>query len=235
VRTVTLTDLYADGITDAEIDRVLDADIAFFERDVRFYLPQYDDLDPIRQRVCVDFAFNIGQESLGVHERDRGAEERGCRDVGGTEAALFHRLRVPHVAQPVVDAGWGRRWEAVRSRGSSRRDDANRCGLHTVGNNGVEMREANRQHDQSVVGVRGVLPDSQRECQRRYKASPKGRATQLRYYGTDKDRLRRARFRQTEKCRLIDAKYYSRPENREHKRWRMKSYRRALKLAASKI
>lgn len=66
-REVTLTELYTVGITDAEIDRILDFDIAHFEARVRFYLPEFDQLDSIRQRVVIDFAFNLGKKALGFH------------------------------------------------------------------------------------------------------------------------------------------------------------------------
>ena len=65
VRHVTMDALYKHGLTDEEIDRILNADIEYFEGRVRHYFPQYDKLDPIRQRVVVDFAFNLGKRALG--------------------------------------------------------------------------------------------------------------------------------------------------------------------------
>jgi lysozyme len=64
-REVNFNDLVSRGLTDAEIDRALDHDINYFEERVRHYFPQYDQLDPVRQRVIVDFAFNLGKRALG--------------------------------------------------------------------------------------------------------------------------------------------------------------------------
>lgn len=64
-RTVTLNDLYLHGLTEAEIDLVLTADIAHFEGRVAKFFPQYLALDPVRQRAVVDFAFNLGKRALG--------------------------------------------------------------------------------------------------------------------------------------------------------------------------
>lgn len=56
------------GITRAEALAVLDHDIEHFEAAVRRHLgPVYDNLSEPRQRVCVDFAFNLGNRALKFH------------------------------------------------------------------------------------------------------------------------------------------------------------------------
>lgn len=64
-RQVSMDDLYRRGLTDAEIERITLADIDYFENKVIGYLPEYDTLDPIRQRVVVDFSYNLGKRALG--------------------------------------------------------------------------------------------------------------------------------------------------------------------------
>ena len=60
-RHVTVNDLLAHGLPDAEILRVLDADILYFETKVAGYLGvTWERLDPVRQRVVIDFVFNVG-------------------------------------------------------------------------------------------------------------------------------------------------------------------------------
>lgn len=60
----------ADGMTEkARITRdealaVLRADIDRVERVVQVYFPEYDSLSEVRQRVCVDMAFNMGYGAL---------------------------------------------------------------------------------------------------------------------------------------------------------------------------
>lgn len=67
-RTPMLTDLYKWGLTEAEIDAVLDADIRYYESRVIDYFPLYLDLDSVRQRAVVDFAFNLGKRALGFRK-----------------------------------------------------------------------------------------------------------------------------------------------------------------------
>lgn len=53
------------GITRAEALQVLDADIEHFETRVRARFASYAQLDPVRQRALVNFAFNLGKRALG--------------------------------------------------------------------------------------------------------------------------------------------------------------------------
>lgn len=51
-------------LTRAEADLMLRFDVARFEVGIRAHLPFYDQLDDVRQRVCVDMAFNMGYGAL---------------------------------------------------------------------------------------------------------------------------------------------------------------------------
>lgn len=64
-RTVTLNELGKNGLSEKDMDTVLDADISFFESRAMELFPEYDVLDPIRQRVVLDLAFNMGRRALG--------------------------------------------------------------------------------------------------------------------------------------------------------------------------
>lgn len=59
-RTVTLADLYRDGITEREGDLILRRQIEDVEAAVRAKFPIYEQLDDIRRRVVLDFVFNVG-------------------------------------------------------------------------------------------------------------------------------------------------------------------------------
>jgi lysozyme len=54
-----------DLITRDEALEVLRADIVRVDQATRVYFPEYASLDPIRQRVCLDLAFNLGFRALG--------------------------------------------------------------------------------------------------------------------------------------------------------------------------
>lgn len=51
-------------LTREEALAVLAADIDRFERETRRNFPHYDKLDEVRQRVCLDMAFNMGYGAL---------------------------------------------------------------------------------------------------------------------------------------------------------------------------
>lgn len=59
-RTVTMAELETRGLPRADALRMLDADIAAFEAQIRATWPTYDRLNAERQRVVVDFVFNLG-------------------------------------------------------------------------------------------------------------------------------------------------------------------------------
>lgn len=52
--------LVTDVITRDEALKVLDADVDRVEAAIRSHFPDYDKLDEVRQRVCVDMTFNLG-------------------------------------------------------------------------------------------------------------------------------------------------------------------------------
>lgn len=47
--------------------RVLSADLDRFERAIPVHFPEYAQLDEVRQRVCLDLAFNMGLRALGFN------------------------------------------------------------------------------------------------------------------------------------------------------------------------
>lgn len=55
-------------ITRDEALKVLRYDIDNFEKAVQKYFPTYDTLNEVRQRVCLDMAFNLGFKALGFHQ-----------------------------------------------------------------------------------------------------------------------------------------------------------------------
>lgn len=73
-------------LTRDEALRVLRADIARVEQAVRTYLPEYDTLDDVRQRVVVDLAFNLAYRALGF-KRAIAALKR--RDWSGVARELW--------------------------------------------------------------------------------------------------------------------------------------------------
>lgn len=52
-------------LTKEDALRVLAADIERVQSAVRVYFPEFDSLNEVRQRVCVDMAFNMGFRALG--------------------------------------------------------------------------------------------------------------------------------------------------------------------------
>lgn len=55
-------------ITQVEALAVLRADLDRAEQAVRVYLPEYDGLNEVRQRVCLDMAFNMAMRALGFQK-----------------------------------------------------------------------------------------------------------------------------------------------------------------------
>ncbi len=53
-----------DVVTEAESLKMLHLDIDRYQAAVKIHLPNYDTLSEVRQRVCVDFAFNMGLRAL---------------------------------------------------------------------------------------------------------------------------------------------------------------------------
>lgn len=113
-REVTLDGLYKHGLTDAEIDRLLDADIAYVEDRVVRILPQYRKLDPVRQRVVIDFVFNLGPRARGFTKAlaalkeavaSKGAERRSRYFA----ECAFHMMQSLWATQ--VGDGVGRRYD----------------------------------------------------------------------------------------------------------------------------
>lgn len=57
-----------DTVTEAEALKVLRYDIDRTEAAVRVHFPEYDRLSEVRQRVCVDMAFNMGFKALSFKQ-----------------------------------------------------------------------------------------------------------------------------------------------------------------------
>lgn len=62
-RPITMDLLQTSGLTKDDAQRVLRADIRYFEQKVRQRFTLYDRLDEVRQRVVLDLAFNMGTKS----------------------------------------------------------------------------------------------------------------------------------------------------------------------------
>jgi len=99
--------LVHNGLTREEAVYLLENDVTRFEREVRSALPWFDGLDPIRKRVLLDMAFNVGTEKLLIFQRMLGAFKQGnynlaaqhlmdskyATQVGRRAVHLAHMLR----------------------------------------------------------------------------------------------------------------------------------------------
>jgi len=96
--------ILAQGITESEALKVLDADIRSYENAVIKAFPQYVHLDEVRQRVVLDMAFNMGYRALSfkntircviLAEYDKAADNmmlsKWADDVGDGPGKQFDR------------------------------------------------------------------------------------------------------------------------------------------------
>lgn len=67
--------------TRAEALTVLRADLERIEKVVRVTLPEFDSLDPIRQRVILDFSFNLARRALQFKKAIDGVRARNWSKV----------------------------------------------------------------------------------------------------------------------------------------------------------
>ena len=65
------------GLSEDEIDYLLQNDISEFQSGVQDTWPWWDDLDDVRQRVVVDMAFNMGLAGLAKFKKTLGHIESG--------------------------------------------------------------------------------------------------------------------------------------------------------------
>lgn len=86
-------------LTDREVDWLLDGDVEIAIQDARTLFPTFDALEPARQIVLVDMAFNLGRHRLASFKRMRAAVLAGDFDTAADE---------------MIDSRWYRQ---VRSRG----------------------------------------------------------------------------------------------------------------------
>lgn len=60
-----------DGLTDEQIDVLLNHTIMEATSTARALFRNFDHLDPVRRRVVIDMAFNMGRGTLGTFEKDK--------------------------------------------------------------------------------------------------------------------------------------------------------------------
>jgi len=73
------------GITPVEMLVLLDTDITRAEAGLRAAWPHYDRLDPVRQQVLVNMAFNLGVPGLLAFKNTLAAVERGDYEAAYVE------------------------------------------------------------------------------------------------------------------------------------------------------
>ena len=78
---------------------VLDYDIARVQQAVRTYAPWYDALNEVRQRVCVDLAFNIGLSALGFKHTIAAVKTHDWSDA----AVELHKAHWATQVEPSAD------------------------------------------------------------------------------------------------------------------------------------
>ena len=100
-------------LTDREVDWLLDGDVELAILDAQHLIANFDDLDPVRQMVLVDMAFNLGRHRFAGFKRMRAA----------VIAARFEEA-----ADEMVDSLWFRQ---VKSR-AVRNVAAMRSGKHEM-------------------------------------------------------------------------------------------------------
>lgn len=104
MRPVTLRELEVTGLSRDECLMVLDADITFFEHQVRDRFPLYDRLNDTRKRAVIDFVFNLGTSraamfKIAIEALTLAIEEPDPR----AQRAFFHE-----VAWHAMDSLWAR-------------------------------------------------------------------------------------------------------------------------------
>jgi lysozyme len=73
------------GLSEDEIDYLLQNDISEFTESVKDNWPWWGDLDDVRQRVVVDMAFNMGVAGLSKFSKTLGHIESGRYEEAGDE------------------------------------------------------------------------------------------------------------------------------------------------------
>jgi lysozyme len=73
------------GLSDDEIDFLLDNDIAIAEREVRSSFDWFDDLSDVRQRVVIDMIFNLGMPRFKQFKNMIAAIEAGDWDEASSQ------------------------------------------------------------------------------------------------------------------------------------------------------
>lgn len=81
------------GISHEEVMFLLDNDIDECEEDLRTFLPYFDDLDDVRQRVLVDMRFNLGPSRF-----------RGFKNF----LKAVKESRYKDAAQAMLDSKWAK-------------------------------------------------------------------------------------------------------------------------------
>ena len=73
------------GLSDDEINLLLDNDIAIAEREVKKAFPWFDGLSEIRQRVVIDMIFNLGMPRFKQFQNTIAAIEAGNWDEAASQ------------------------------------------------------------------------------------------------------------------------------------------------------
>lgn len=81
------------GLTDSEIQLLLENDVVLATADARRLFYQFDDLDEVRQEVLVNMAFNLGYARLAGFKKLR---------------AMIRARNFPGAAREMLDSKWAR-------------------------------------------------------------------------------------------------------------------------------
>lgn len=93
------------GLPTWMIDKLFDLSIQDAEQDARALIKNFDDLTPVRQRVIMNMAFNMGRDRLKGFRKMIGAVH--CEDWG-------------EAAEQLIDSEWYREFERLGSKRARR-------------------------------------------------------------------------------------------------------------------
>lgn len=95
-----------DIISHDECIKMLRLDIARFQTAVKLHLPNYEALSEIRQRVCVDIAFNMGFAALSFKKAIAGVEKQdwsvAAKNLYASEAYKQEPARINRLAHMML-------------------------------------------------------------------------------------------------------------------------------------
>jgi lysozyme len=99
------------GLSDAEIDMLLDHDLAEIRQALQQRVPGFETLDDVRQAVLIDMAFNLGLQGLLGFKRTLLAVQRGdyqaaARGMLASKWALQVKGRATELAAMMRSGEW---------------------------------------------------------------------------------------------------------------------------------